>query len=98
MSGFAYQSGPIAQLVEHSADNAGVRGAIPLWPTIFSLPRSGRTDPPCVVADKLLGPVAQLVERLLCKQEVSGSRPLRSTKLETPPESAADCFAKFFVL
>ena len=27
--------GPIAQLAEHSADNAGVRGAIPLWPTIF---------------------------------------------------------------
>ena len=25
--------GPIAQLAEHSADNAGVRGAIPLWPT-----------------------------------------------------------------
>ena len=27
--------GPIAQLVEHRADNAGVSGAIPLRPTIF---------------------------------------------------------------
>ena len=26
--------GPIAQLVEHSADNAGVSGSIPLGPTI----------------------------------------------------------------
>ncbi len=60
--------GPIAQLAEHSADNAGVRGAIPLWPTNFSYRPS-------------LGPVAQLVERLLCKQEVSGSRPLRSIAL-----------------
>ena len=29
----ANRLGPIAQLAEHSADNAGVRGAIPLWPT-----------------------------------------------------------------
>ena len=37
MCGLAKAFGPIAQLVEHSADNAGVRGAIPLWPTNFLL-------------------------------------------------------------
>ena len=30
--------GPIAQLAEHRADNAGVSGAIPLRPTIISNP------------------------------------------------------------
>ena len=30
--------GPIAQLVEHRADNAGVSGAIPLRPTNFEYP------------------------------------------------------------
>ena len=32
--------GPIAQLAEHRADNAGVTGAIPVRPTICSLKRT----------------------------------------------------------
>ena len=31
---FLIETGPIAQSVEHRADNAGVSGAIPLRPTI----------------------------------------------------------------
>ena len=60
-------NGPIAQLVEHSADNAGVSGSSPLGPTKFHV-------------SEIIGPVAQLGEHLLCKQGVSGSIPLRSTK------------------
>ena len=73
--------GPIAQLAEHRADNAGVSGAIPLRPissartiSLFEQNRATLFD-----SDTLLGPVAQLGERLICIQEVSGSIPLRST-------------------
>ena len=68
--------GPIAQLAEHSADNAGVRGAIPLWPTILLVRQTARRTKK--LHQQFFGPVAQLVEHLLCKQGVSGSSPLRS--------------------
>ena len=70
--------GPIAQLVEHRADNAGVSGAIPLRPTIITLFFEERTARP-ILNEHPFGPVAQLGERLICIQEVSGSIPLRST-------------------
>ena len=65
--GLLLGQGPIAQLAEHRADNAGVTGAIPVRPTSFL---------------GAVGPVAQLVERLICIQEVSGSTPLRSIKIQ----------------
>lgn len=59
------EEGPIAQSVEHCADNAGVTGSIPVGPTSFC---------------GLNGDVAQLGEHLLCKQRVAGSSPAISTK------------------
>ena len=72
--------GPIAQSVEHRADNAGVTGAIPVRPT------TSLHQPVLLFEENRLpnrqqfGPVAQLGERLICIQEVSGSIPLRSTR------------------
>jgi hypothetical protein len=54
--------GPVAQLAEHRADNAGVTGSTPVGP----------------IYESSFGPVAQLVEHLLCKQGVVGSIPTRS--------------------
>ena len=58
--------GPIAQLVERTADNREVSGSNPLRPT------NPRTS----------GAVAQLGERLVCNQEVAGSNPVSSTRPE----------------
>jgi cytoskeletal protein RodZ len=55
--------GPIAQLVERTADNREVSGTNPLRPTI----------------PEISGAVAQLGERLVCNQEVAGSNPVSST-------------------
>ena len=55
--------GPIAQLVERTADNREVSGSNPLRPT----------NP------RISGAVAQLGERLVCNQEVAGSNPVSST-------------------
>ena len=55
--------GPIAQLVERTADNREVSGSNPLRPTI----------------PEISGAVAQLGERLVCNQEVAGSNPVSST-------------------
>ena len=60
----AIPAGPIAQLVEHSADNAGVTGASPVRPTSLHIS---------------IGDIAQLGERQLCKLEVTGSIPVVST-------------------
>ena len=57
--------GPIAQLAEHRADNAGVSGSSPLGPTNSSVIKNGA--------------VAQLGERVLCKHEVGSSILLCST-------------------
>ena len=102
LSGTTYQSGPIAQLVEHSADNAWVRGAIPLWPTIFSTAlracssasATNRGGPAVHCgggrAPANTGDVAQLVEHLICIQKATGSSPVVSKFLGTPKQ--------FFVL
>lgn len=59
--------GPIAQVVEHPADNGEVSRSSRLGPTkSYKLP--------------FYGDVAQLVEHPLCKRRVSGSNPLISTK------------------
>ena len=71
-------NGPIAQLAEHSADNAGVRGAIPLWPTTFQFFRTCSSVGTCRQAGsayRIIGDVAQLVERLICIQKAAGSTP-----------------------
>ena len=39
------QQGPIAQLAEHRADNAGVTGAIPVRPMTFRSRRRTERDP-----------------------------------------------------
>ena len=68
------ERGPIAQLVEHRADNAGVTGSIPVGPT--SLRRHYFW---ALLERTVTGPVVQLGERLICIQEVTGSSPVRST-------------------
>ena len=64
--------GPIAHLVEHRADNAGVSGSSPDGPTI--LEADGYYP-------NIYGAVAQLGEHLLCKQGVRSSILLSSTSL-----------------
>lgn len=64
--------GPIAQVVEHCADNAGVSGSSPDGPTRF--PGSYQE------ARKLIsGGVAQLGEHHTCTVGVVGSNPSTST-------------------
>ena len=80
--------GPIAQLVEHCADNAGVTGSIPVGPTmlvhgswfmVHSLEVNAMNSKQKTISS--YGAVAQLGEHLLCKQGVRGSIPLSSTNL-----------------
>ncbi len=72
--------GPIAQLAEHRADNAGVSGSIPLGPTKKLSVNSFKN---CFfVFEDCFGPVAQLGEHLLCKQGVRSSNLLRSRRVE----------------
>ena len=63
--------GPIAQLVEHRADNAGVTGAIPVRPTSAQ----------AFNAREITGDIAQLGEHQLCKLGVTGSIPVISTSM-----------------
>ena len=77
--------GPIAQTVEHCADNAGVTGSIPVGPTNLAIGRIGHEHALLKEAAKFcttkFGDVAQLGEHLLCKQRVAGSIPAISTRI-----------------
>ena len=65
--------GPIAQVVEHCADNAGVSGSSPDGPTrFFMVLLRGRKH-------GFLGGVAQLGEHHTCTVGVVGSNPSTST-------------------
>ena len=85
----AGRQGPIAQLVEHRADNAGVTGSIPVRPTTnshFNYTLIKIADSwtnlgswSAMALRNAIGAVAQMGERLICIQEVRGSIPLCST-------------------
>ena len=82
-------NGPIAQSVEHRADNAGVRGSKPLGPTIFV------TE---ILLCKIFGGVAQLGERVLCKHEVVGSIPITSKILIRINKNFRVCYLRSSVI
>ena len=82
--------GPIAQLAEHRADNAGVGGSTPPGPTLGAPGKTiqvhrGPLLERLPAQPKSFGDVAQLGERLLCKQEVTGSIPVVSRRGQTYP-------------
>ena len=81
--------GEVAQLVEHGAENAGVRSSILRLATIFDLADLTRTcrrptftgRPPVPIWHAT---VAQLVEQLTRNEQVSGSNPLCGSILFNP--------------
>ena len=85
---YAKSNGPIAQVVEHPADNGEVSRSSRLRPTKASNREFGWAigvnkipGPLCLLAS-WHGGVAQLVERPFCTRKVSGPNPLTSTILK----------------
>lgn len=88
--------GPIAQVEEHCADNAGVSGSIPLGPTTICLwqmeiqSSKSKNFDICILGlgftklqSNFVGDVAHLGERRPCTAEVTGSIPVVSKRHTT---------------